>query len=236
MGGRVVSATKHGGSEAANGRVPAPLDASLDALWLTTLQTLCARAAHDVRGALNAVAVNLEVARSRSEKPGAPASVVSPYAAIASAQLEGVIAMTEALMFLVRPGRGPIDVGAEVTRVAALLTPSAASAGRTIELERGLGGLGTTSATTSSARLAIGHCLLAASDASTAVRCVAEDASDGPQLRVQHGAGAITLDSGVVDVLAAAGIEARSEPGAIVIGFPRVNGKAEVRTASISDS
>ena len=233
MGGRAVPATEHDETESVNGRVPA----ALDALWLTTLQTVCSRAAHDVRGALNAVAVNLEVARSRSEKPGAPASVVAPYASIASTQLEGVIAMTEALMFLVRPGRGPIDVGAEVTRMVALLMPPAQSAGRTIELDQDIGGLGTTSARTSSARLAIGHCLLAAADASASVRCVAENASDGPRLRVEHGAGVIALDSAVTDLLAAADVEVRSEPGAIAIGFPRVNeGEAQIKTDSISDS
>jgi len=225
MGGHVASAAEHGaGGTEAGGRVrhaPSHADALLDALWLATLQAICGRAAHDVRGALNAVAVNLEVARSRSEKPGVPASALAQYANVASGQLEAVIAMTEALMFLVRPGRGPVDIGAQVTRTVALLAPAARTVGRSIELDRGVDGLGTTSANTSSARLAMGHCLLAAADASAVVRCVAGGGATRPQIRIEHGGEAISIDAGVLDALAAADIEIRTEPSAIAITFPR---------------
>lgn len=220
MGARVASAAGHGVDEKGAERAPRSADAVLDALWLATLQIICSRAAHDVRGALNAVAVNLEVARSRSERPGVPASAVAQFANVAFGQLEGVIAMTEALMFLVRAGRGPTDVGAEVARVVALLAPAARANGRTIELDHGFGGLGTTSATTSSARLAIGQCLLAAADASAKVRCVAGGAT-GPQLRIEHEAEAISMATSVLDALAASDVEVRTEPGVISVTFPR---------------
>jgi hypothetical protein len=221
MVARSASATEHRTDAEASGRASSHIDVVTDALWLTTLQTLCGRAAHDVRGALNAVAVNLEVTRSRAEKPGVPASSVSAYANIAAAQLEGVIAMTEALLHLARAARVPLELGAEVSRMVSLLVPTMRAAGRTIELDNGFGRLGTTSARTSSARLAIGHCLLAAADRSASVRCVPEDTADRPRLCIEHGTESISLDADVLDVLAAVHIDVRSDPAAIVITFPR---------------
>ena len=220
MGARVASAAEHGVEGTATERASMPADTVLDALWLTTLQSICSRAAHDVRGALNAVAVNLEVARSRSEKPGVPASAITAFANVACGQLESVIAMTEALMFLARAGRGPTDVGAEVARVVTLLAPAARANGRTVELDHGFGGLGTTSATTSSARLVIGQCLLAATDASANVRCIAGGAA-GPQLLIEHDAEAISIAPSVLDALTVSDIEVRSEPSVISVTFPR---------------
>jgi signal transduction histidine kinase len=222
MGVRAASATERGADGTSAEHAPSSNETAIDALWLATLQAIGNRAAHDLRGALNAVSVNLEVARSRSEKPGVPASALAQYTSIASTQLEGVITATEALMVLVRSGHGPVDIGAEIGRVVALLAPAARTAGRTIELDRTFGGLGTTSARTSSARLVIGHCLVAAADASVAVRCVADDSeATHPRLRIEHDGATVSLDAGVLDVLAATGIEVRTEPRAIVITFPR---------------
>ncbi|MGH7619429.1 MAG: hypothetical protein ACREPM_19605 [Gemmatimonadaceae bacterium] len=222
MGGRGTGVAEQSGrtAKAEAERAPAgQADLVIDVLWLATLQAIGGRAAHEVRGALNAVSVNLEVARSRSEKIGVSASTLTPFATTAAAQLENVIAMTEALMALVRSARGPIDLGADVGRVAGLVAPSARALGRSIELDHSIGGLGTTSASSSSARLAIGHCLLAAVDASTDVRCVA-----GPGercLRVEHRAAGVGVDGDVVAALSAAGIRVETEASAIVITFPR---------------
>jgi signal transduction histidine kinase len=190
----------------------------VDALWLATLQAVCGRAAHEVRGSLNAVAVNLEVVRSRSERPDAPASAVAPYTTIAASQLEDVIAMTEAMMALVRPGRGVVDIATEISRIVTLMAPAARSAGRAIELDRDLGGLGTTSASSSSVRLAIGHCLLAVPDASTRARTVQGAAR---QLRLEHDGPAVAIDSAVRKALSAAGIVVHVEASAVVITFPQ---------------
>ena len=218
MGPRVASAAaKSGEGEARN--ASAHSDVMIDALWLATLQTLCGRAAHEVRGSLNAVAINLEVARSRSERPEAPASAVAPYTSVAASQLEDVIAMTEAMMGLVRQGRGPIDLATEVSRAVTLLAPAARAAGRTIELDRDLGGLGTTSAGSSSVRLAIGHCLLAVTDASPRVRTAR--GAQGCQMRFEHDGGTVALDSAVIEVLAVAGIEVQSQPSTVAITFPQ---------------
>lgn len=222
MEARVASTAEHGGGA---GRVavsaPARADAAIEAMWLATLQAIGARAAHELRGALNAVAVNLEVVRSRSEREGVLASSLTPYTQVAASQLEGVIAMTEALTHLVRAVRGPVDIGAELTRIADLLRPAAETSRRAIELDGSIGGLGTTPANTGSVRLAIGHCLLAATDASPNVRCLADARGDRPALRLQHGGDVVAIEAAATDALAAWGVDVRSEAGVIVITFPR---------------
>ena len=106
---------------------------SVDALWLDTLQRICTRVAHELKGALNGVSVNLEVVRSRSERQDAPASAVARYASSASDQLGAVIAMTEAVLVMARPPREPPDIGSIIRRLDALLSPTARVDGRTLE-------------------------------------------------------------------------------------------------------
>ena len=73
---------------------------SVEALWLDMLRVLCDRAAHEVKGALNGVMVNVEVVRSRSTKPDVTGASLHQYAQSASGQLDAVIAMTEAMLAL----------------------------------------------------------------------------------------------------------------------------------------
>src|SRR5436189_3677566 len=101
----------------------------VDALWLATLHRICGRAAHEVKGALNGVSVNLEVVRSRSEKPDAAASAVKQYANSASTQLDSVIDMAEALLALGRPAREPVELAVMIRRFDALLGPAAKADG-----------------------------------------------------------------------------------------------------------
>src|SRR5881397_3033593 len=87
-----------------------PATSTIDALWLDTLHRVCARAAHELKGALNGVSVNLEVVRSRAARPDAPASAVSPYANSAVDQFDIVIEMSVALLSLGRQARSPVEV------------------------------------------------------------------------------------------------------------------------------
>ena len=102
----------------------------LDARWLAALARLVDRAAHELKGALNGVSVNQEVIRSRAEKPNTSAASVSSFAAAAADQLDVVISLTEALLALTRRAREPVDVGAEVRRIAILLGAAARSDGK----------------------------------------------------------------------------------------------------------
>src|SRR4249920_2259514 len=89
----------------------------MDSLWLETLHRICGRAAHELKGALNGVSVNLEVVRSRSDKPDTPASSVNKYATAASNQLDGVITMTEAVLSLAREAREPVEIAMVVQKI-----------------------------------------------------------------------------------------------------------------------
>ena len=85
----------------------APADAGV--LWPVALQRALARAAHDVKDALNGVSVNLEVVRSRASRADAPASAVAPFAEAATQQLERLTALLDAVLALGRSERGPAD-------------------------------------------------------------------------------------------------------------------------------
>jgi signal transduction histidine kinase len=196
-----------------------------DALWLETLQQICGRAAHELKGALNGASVNLEVVRSRSTKPDVAASAVASFAAAASEQLDEVIAMSDALLGLSRVGRAPVELALVVRRINALLAPAARVAGKALEVDGSFDDLGSTSADPSAVRAAIGHCLLAATDASSRVRCEPALDEAQPTIRIESCDGAsIPLDDDVLAVATGLGIRVQADGAAgsaISISFPR---------------
>jgi len=180
-----------------------------DALWLDTLHRICGRAAHELKGALNGVSINLEVVRSRAEQPGASASAVGTFAMAAAHQLDDVIAMTEALLALGRPAREPVEIALAVRRVEALLAPAARADGRRLELD-------------GSVRLAVGASLLAAVDAAPYVRCSVVDDASVPTICIDGADGStFEVDAAIVDAAAEAGIRIQAGPTTISISFPR---------------
>ena len=71
-------------------------------------------------------------------------------------------------------------------------------------------------------RLAIGGCLLAAVENSIHTRCVAEEDSGGPAIRIESRDGVtLATDKGLIEAVANAGIRITAEPSAIFIRFPR---------------
>jgi hypothetical protein len=89
-------------------------------LWVETLQALADYIAHDLRNALNGVAVNLEVVRGRSAR-GAEASAIAPFAATAASQFEVASGATEALLAFARPEPGEPEVAGITHRLARLI-------------------------------------------------------------------------------------------------------------------
>jgi signal transduction histidine kinase len=196
----------------------------MDSLWLETLHRICGRAAHELKGALNAVSVNLEVVRSRSGKPDTPASSVNKYATAASTQLDAVIAMTEAVLSLAREAREPVEIAMVVQKILDLLARVAQADGRRLEAGGAFDDLGRTSASGNAARFAIGRCLLAAVDASQDVRCTPIPPEDGgdPVVRIESSDGAVlAVDDDVIAAAAGAGIRIQAESSVISISFPR---------------
>jgi hypothetical protein len=208
---------------APNARVTDELP-SVDVLWLDALQRISSRAAHELKGALNGVSVNLEVVRSRSERADAPASAVAKFATSATDQLTTVIAMTDALLTLARPVREPVEIGAAIRRLGVLLISSAKADGRTLAFEGPMDDLGTTSAPGNTARMALAAGLLAALDASMHVVCgVAVDSGAATvvvRIECRDGAAALS-EADVVAVAAEQGVELHAESSAISISFPR---------------
>jgi hypothetical protein len=193
-----------------------------DALWLDTLQRICSRTSHELKGALNGVAVNLEVVRSRAEKPDATAAAVSKFASAAVGQLESVITVTEALLSLVRPAADPVHIAVIVKHIETLIAPAARADGKAVEVEGHFEDLGTTSARGNAVRLAVGASMLAAVDAAPRVRCTAVEGAPWPTLRFDvDGASSFVVDPAVVDATGDEGISIQAGSDAISITFPR---------------
>lgn len=200
--------------------------ARVDALWLETFQRIAARSAHEVKGALNGVSVNLEVVRSRAEKPDNPASVVSRYATVASEQLGSVISMTEALLALARPMHEPVDVALLVRRLGALLVPAARSGGGELQIVISMDEA-RVAAEANAVRIVVGAALLAAVEGAGEgpARCQVIG-GDCPCVRVESAVGSLHLHDAVLLAARDAHIRIDVEQSAISISFPRDGGRA----------
>jgi signal transduction histidine kinase len=196
--------------------------AATDALWLHTLHRLSSRAAHELKGALNGVAVNLEVVRSRAVKPDVPATAVSKFADAAVTQLDSVIALTEALLSLTRPVAEPVLITAIVRHIEALVAPVVRADGGCLDLEGSFDELGVTSASGNAVRLAVGASMLAAVDASPQVRCAVVPSEARATVRFDSDGGSTpAIDAAVVRAAAEAGIRIQAGSDVISISFPR---------------
>jgi hypothetical protein len=194
---------------------------TVDALWLDTFQRICERTAHELRGALNGLSINLEVVRSRAARPTTQVTAISTHANAAADQLGGVIRISEAMLALARPPREPVEIAPIVRHMGALLAPVARTDGRRLEFDGPFDHLGTTTAGGNAARLALGAALLAALDGTTHARCVPGGGESAPAVRVESCDGrAMAIDAAIVAAAAETGIRVQAEPSVIVIGFP----------------
>jgi signal transduction histidine kinase len=213
-----------------------PLTRSVDELWLDVLQQISARTAHELKGALNGVAVNLEVVRSRSARSDAAALSVAPFASSAADQLDAVVGMSEALLTLARAPRDPLDMNETIDRFVSLLSPSARADGCSLRLE------GASRETTAVAvrapgnvvRLAIGAALLAALARKGDIRCKV-DVGDDVVVHIEFAdaeqGGPLELSPDVSAAADAAGIRVHAEGQSMALTFPRAAaGSARKRT------
>jgi len=207
--------------------------ATVDELWLDVFQRLCDAAAHQFKGALNGVAINLEVVRSRSARgeggAAGEAAALRPFAEAAAGDLESVIRSAEAMLALARSQRGPADV-ARIARDLAVVASLGAgtAAGRTaatrVTIDKSVEQLGTTSAPASAVRLAMGAALLAAVEASNEVVCAAVGDGVGPVIRVTCGernGSRFALRDEVVSASYTAGVHLDISESGATITFPR---------------
>src|SRR2546423_561318 len=187
---------------------------SVDELWLDVLQQVSARTSHELKGALNGVAVNLEVVRTRSVRADAAGASVAPFAASAADQLDAVVGMAEALLKLARPAREPVDVGETIDCLASLLAPSARAEGGSLRMEtpaREITG-STVRVRGNAVRLVIGATLLAALSRKGDIRCRV-DVGDETTIAVEcaDSEGPLELPADVMAAAAAADIRVQGE-------------------------
>jgi hypothetical protein len=203
-GGRPDAAVPPGGNQAA--------------LWADTLQSLANVVAHDLRNALNAVAVNLEVVRTRSAR-GVETSAIAPFAATAATNFETAAAAAEALLGFVRPEPGRVDIAAVVTRLARLL---AVRPGAGLRVSDQSDGRAATVAPPDIVRATVARSVLAAVGADERAACeIAVD--DGIFLRITGATRVPPPDSNLVAAALEAGIRITPRERSVEIRFPAVD-------------
>lgn len=194
---------------------------SVERLWLSTLQRLAEGVAHELRNALNGVAVNLEVVRSRSTRDGVPATSLAHYAGSASDQLESVIAMAEALIALNRAPQAPIAAARIADQLLALIRPPLAANGGSARLD--VEGEGVSRVRGDVARLTLAAALeagaAAASSNKSELRCVVRPV-EGIEVEVTAGEALFSLDATVQRLAGDTGIEIHEGRGIRMI-FPK---------------
>jgi signal transduction histidine kinase len=190
----------------------------LSALWLATLQRLADVVAHDVRNALNGVAVNVEVVRSRSAR-GADASAIAPFATAAASQLEVLSGQADALVSLLRPTEAAVDLGALLGRFAALFKGASGKGTLDVELPVGSGAIAS-KAGGDATRLALAAALLAALAREGRVVCRL-GTDDAPTVYISCEAGGpLTLAQDIADTVTTTGIRLTPSPSGITLTFP----------------
>jgi hypothetical protein len=193
-------------------------------LWLATGQELARRSAHDVKNALNGVAVNLEVVRSRLARPGAAAEAAAGFAATAVEQFERVTEYAEALIALARPARQPTDPAALLGDLRPFF--ELAPAGEGASAPAGLSpGTYFSRCDAQASRLALAAALLAAADRGGPIGCRTEaDDRGGVRVRVSTRGGAPELAPELADAIADAGIRLDRDTDALTLTFAPLAG------------
>jgi len=196
------------------------------ALWAETLQAIAATVAHDLRNALNAVAVNLEVVRGRSAR-GAEPSSIAPFAATAATTFEGAAAAAEALLAFARSEPGEADVAAIANRLARLF----AVGSRVLTVADRSGGRARTGVPADIVRAALARSVLTAFTAGDRVACeIAVD--DGIFLSVTGATSVPPLpDASFVDAAAAYGVRFATRTQSLELHFPQSSNATSPRSS-----
>lgn len=111
-----------------------------------------------MHNALNAVALNVEVARSRAVD-GEPADRIAPFATTAATQVERLAARCTALLSFARAERAPADVAGIIERLRDLVNERSTTADA-IAFTRPVGVEATTPVSPQATRTLIAHALL----------------------------------------------------------------------------
>jgi signal transduction histidine kinase len=205
-----------------------PAHEDIGTLWLHTLQRAMDRASHDVNDALNGVSVNLEVIRTRSARPDAPASAVASFGEAAAQQVERLSKLIEAVMALSRSERTPADVGLTLRRIVTLSAASSSSGDAHVRLiDDGTVGSTLTRVRGDVVRLALLAPLLevvAGSDSAnraSEVECRLTGDDNEVQVGIVAADRRVTAPENVVEVVRAAGVRWTNGDKSLSLAFPR---------------
>lgn len=195
------------------------------ALWLAAHQEIVDRAAHELRNSLHAVAVNLEVVRSRLQRKSPDIAAVAPFAETASAAMEGLSALAEAFLTLARPARQPADVGTLLRALFTVLEPVARRADDHVRFRPPPVGDGVTDAPADVSRLVLAAVALEALKRPASVTCTIEPVNDGRFAVHFAGWFPIRLPDAILHVVRGADILPEQEQGdGTRLTFPAVRG------------
>jgi hypothetical protein len=197
--------------------------ASVDELWLGVLQRLCDATAHDLKGALNGVALNVEVLRSRTDRTGVDAATLHQFAESAALELEAVIGASEAMLSLARPPRGAADIGRSVRDVAALLARPAVAGGGRFTVDKSLESMSPTSAAPAVVRAVVGALLWAVRDGFGEVTCARAPGDSDTVLRVgwsERDGSRLALDPAIISMARDAAVHLDITESGATITFP----------------
>jgi signal transduction histidine kinase len=193
-------------------------DEHLSALWLATLQRVTDRVAHEIRNALNGVAVNVEVVRSRAAR-GGKGTTIAPFATAAAGQVVILSGRVDALVALIRPSGAPVDLGALLGRLVALLRGGTGKGEIELDLPVNSGAVAS-SARGDAIRLALAAALLAALERAGRVVCrLGTEVAPTVYISCDAG-GPLSLAQDIADSLAKAGILLTPSAVGIVLTFP----------------
>jgi hypothetical protein len=182
---------------------------------------LASHIAHDLRNALNGVAVNLEVVRGRSAR-GAAASEIAPFAATAAAEFEVASGAAEALLAFARSEPTVADVSVIVHRLARLLTLRAGSDVRVTDQSDGRA---RTAVPGDIVRAAVARSVLGGLSVGDSVACEIS-VGDGIFLNVTGATHVPTPDSELLDIAAVHDVRITSRGQTLELRFPAVDPRA----------
>lgn len=195
---------------------------AVERLWLDRLDAIGRPVAHELRNALNGVAVNLEVVRGRAARADAPASSVARFADAAAEQLDALAQLTDALLGLVRRGAAPASLSGALAQLVTLLGAVARPDGGSLSLDVTPDGAAVVTALPPDAQRALlAGLLLGALERGAALTCELDGASP-PTLRVVRTDGG-TLPPPPADVAALAAqlaVRLDADPAAWRAVFP----------------
>ena len=178
-----------------------------------------------MRNALNGVAVNVEVVRSRLGRKGTDPATVSPFAVNAADGMEHLSAFSEAFLSLARSPRQPADVGTVLGSIFTVLEPVARRTADEVRLTPPRPGTGVTSAPAETARLVLLSTALAGVRTGASVQCSVGEPTGGRFTLVFTGWFPIELPDAIVRVARGADILLDPDQSdGVVWSFPAFTG------------